>query len=127
KLMWFSRTVQTTRSPGTSSVTSMSDRWRSLTRKTKDWPATSVGPSTSWDHQARTSLMASNTSRGLRSTVKVVVKLWSDIWHSLPELQLKSCTLGQASGNGKGHAGGVAERNVLGGELEACGTDPMTG
>ena len=25
------------------------------------------------------------------------------------------------------HAGAVAERNVLGGELEPCGTDPMTG
>lgn len=25
------------------------------------------------------------------------------------------------------HAGRVSERNVLGGELESCGTDPMTG
>jgi uncharacterized protein len=25
------------------------------------------------------------------------------------------------------HPGGVTERNVLGGELEPCGTDPMTG
>jgi uncharacterized protein len=25
------------------------------------------------------------------------------------------------------HAGGVTERNVLGGELEPCGADPMTG
>ena len=26
-----------------------------------------------------------------------------------------------------GHAGRVSERNVLGGELEPCGTDPVTG
>src|SRR5690348_18463349 len=47
--------------------------------------------------------------------------------HSLVELQLVSCTLGQERVIGKGHAGVVVERNVLGGELNAYGTDPMTG
>jgi uncharacterized protein (DUF2237 family) len=31
------------------------------------------------------------------------------------------------AGGGVRHAGRVGERNVLGGELEPCGTDPLTG
>jgi uncharacterized protein len=42
-------------------------------------------------------------------------------------VQLKGCRLAHLSASHDCHAGVVTERNVLGDDLQECGTDPMTG